>query len=206
MLSNDIFFMFLIFLLSSQSQSSSKIDIKDEHGIVRNIRRNQYPIPNEDSSYSYDAVPFQISVAKLEKDYSTNDINSIVDQIANEFEIERNKLQNFFNLCKWSSTSKQLFNKIDFNQIFDRYRAAKLSGTVIKVTNNHGSYIVNCRQARAQSILMHKPTATPYSFGGMGPEPFFITKWRLITTRSITFIYNELNSKIEPFINIYKHI
>ena len=72
--------MFLAFLLN-QAKSYNQILLKEP----KKSRRIFYPIANAAKPYS---IVFP-KVENLERDYSTGDLNSIVDQISNEFNLER---------------------------------------------------------------------------------------------------------------------
>lgn len=141
--------------------------------------------------------------SNLERDYSTQNLESIVDQIANEFDIERDRVQNYFQRSKWASLSKQLFNKIDFNLATLNKRRVALSGTVIKITKANGIFSVNCRKAKVESHLLvkyryvEKPYDSRYYLVNAG-EPF--------SGEIIQNIYNDLNSRIEGQLNAYKAI
>ncbi|EAY06453.1 hypothetical protein TVAG_149390 [Trichomonas vaginalis G3] len=147
---------------------------------------------------------YDANVNKLERDYSTSDLNSLVDQIANEFNLERNRVQDYFNRAKWSSLSKQLFNRIDMNQPINGYRAASLGGTIIKITKVNGVYYINCRKAFVSAKLQHS-----YWQVYLGQMQFIqapIETWQALPPCALNYIYYELNSKIEGFLNVYKNI
>ncbi|EAY14513.1 hypothetical protein TVAG_388440 [Trichomonas vaginalis G3] len=55
-------------------------------------------------------------IAGKDKDYIVQDLSSIVDTVANEFHLERDRVELFFRRCKHSFLSKQLFNRVDMTQ------------------------------------------------------------------------------------------
>ncbi|EAY16106.1 hypothetical protein TVAG_464940 [Trichomonas vaginalis G3] len=81
--------------------------------------RHIYKIPEAVSnSYSETDHPYEFNLLETRPrsgDYNTADLNSLVDTISRDFEIDRDKVQNYFDRCRWAAYAKQLFNKIQFN-------------------------------------------------------------------------------------------
>ncbi|EAY22407.1 hypothetical protein TVAG_378860 [Trichomonas vaginalis G3] len=187
--------MLLIFLLSTQAYSSDKYLLKSGHDARHD------PIANDIQYQFYD-----LKMQKTERDYSTTDLNSLVDQIANEFNLDRNRVQDYFNRCRWSSLAKQLFNKIDFDQEAVGKRVVCLGGTVIKITKADGVFYVNCRKAYVSSKLIHIAYMAWSNKLGLPLSYFVAEASRPLSASTITEIYNALSLKIEGDLNVYKNI
>ena len=89
----------------------------------------------------------------LERDYGTSDLNSLIDQICNEFHLEWNYVSNYFGRTKFASLSKTNLFRIDMNQAEGPNKAAYLAGTVFKITKANGWYTVNVRQASVKGTI-----------------------------------------------------
>ncbi|EAY04643.1 hypothetical protein TVAG_227600 [Trichomonas vaginalis G3] len=149
---------------------------------------------------------FRKNIANLERDYSTTDLNSIVDQISNEFDLERDRLQNYFSRSKWASFSKQLFNKIDFNLNQNGFKVISLGGTVMKITKSNGLYTVNCRKVGVTTMLIRADFQRVMQLNYV-PIEFCCAGANLVLSgQEITQIYNKLNDDIQGTLNAYKSI
>ncbi|EAX91548.1 hypothetical protein TVAG_422430 [Trichomonas vaginalis G3] len=162
------------------------------------------PVSNWDGPVTVD----EMRTANSERDYSTTDLQSIANQIANDFHLEPNNVINYFARSKWASLSKNLFFRVDFNQVEKYQRAVYLGGTVVKITKSNGVYTVNCRQANVRGIAqpdfyrsfgMRRNSAVPNIRIAVRPTD-------RISGEDITRIYNTLYSKIEGQLNAYKAI
>ncbi|EAY10292.1 hypothetical protein TVAG_491490 [Trichomonas vaginalis G3] len=89
----------------------------------------------------------------LERDYGTSDLNSLIDQICNEFHLEWSLVSNYFSRVKYASLSKTIMFRLDMDQADGDNRAGYLAGTVFKVTKMNGWYTVNVRQASVKGTI-----------------------------------------------------
>lgn len=56
---------------------------------------------------------WQERIGEIQLDYKTTDLLSLVDQIADKYHLERDRVELFFRLCKHSSSSMQLFHRFE---------------------------------------------------------------------------------------------
>ncbi|EAX98960.1 hypothetical protein TVAG_321200 [Trichomonas vaginalis G3] len=190
--------MFQVLCLLSQAKSC------DEIHHAKKVGKHLNPIASTNDDFPY--IFWHKDTRKIERDYSTTDLNSIVDQISNEFELERDRVQNNFSRSKWASYSKQLFNRINFDLDNDGFRVVSLGGTVMKITKNNGVYNVNCRKASIYTMLLQKKYRIRMFIEHSTPEDYIIKTFQPIPGQLISDIYNKLNSEIEVAINTYKSI
>ncbi|EAX98958.1 hypothetical protein TVAG_321180 [Trichomonas vaginalis G3] len=190
--------MFQFLCLLSQAKSY------DENHHAKKVGKYLYPIASTNDDFPF--ILLKKDIQKLERDYSTTDLNSIVDQISNEFELERDRVQNHFTRSKWASYSKQLFSRINFDLNNNGFRVVSLGGTVMKITKNNGVYNVNCRKASISTMLLHKAFRMRMIADGKTPEDYIVKTFQALPGQLISDIYNKLNSEIEVAINTYKSI
>lgn len=137
---------------------------------------NSFEIPPE-----YNKLEF----AKNKKDYDVTDLSSLVDTVANEFHLERDRVEFFFGRCKWASSSKQLFSRMDMTQTDINTKFTYLGGTVIRVIKVGSIYVVRVRQITATT-------------------KYFSRLWVHLTGTQITNIFNWMYSSISNVIDYYK--
>ncbi|EAX98957.1 hypothetical protein TVAG_321190 [Trichomonas vaginalis G3] len=145
-------------------------------------------------------------VGNLERDYSTTDLNSIVDQVSNEFGLERDRVQNYFSRSKWASYAKQLFNRLDFSFDTNGYKVITLGGTVIKITKSNGVYNVNCRKADVTSKLLRADCQLRMQHLDWRFEYCLARVNVPLNGQEIAQVYEKLNHEIEGTLNAYKNI
>ena len=150
--------------------------------------------------------------ANLERDYSTTNLESIAWQVANDFHLEQPNVVNYFQRSKWAQLAKNLFFRVDFNQVDGHEKAVYLGGTVIKITKSNGVYTVNCRQATVRGTVRYAVYIPRRSFNAPFGEKAVpnirrtVTPSYLLSGEEITQIYNTLYSQIEGQLNAYKAI
>lgn len=142
----------------------------------------------------------------LEKDYSTTDLNSIVDQISNDFHLENERVAFYFGRTKHAKLSKQVFYRIDFNQRDRMARSVYLAGTVFKVTKENGVYNIKCRQARITGSLQAIFSARKGDLIPNDEPRWVISAYQQLTGEQITQVYNLMYKQIEGQLNAYKSI
>lgn len=80
-------------------------------------------------------------------DWTTNDLNSIVNEVSSKFSIDASSLANYFKVVRYSNNAKRAFSTFGFVTNSLAYRDTFLSTTIIKVSRNNGVFTVNGRQA-----------------------------------------------------------
>ncbi|EAY16441.1 hypothetical protein TVAG_004720 [Trichomonas vaginalis G3] len=150
-------------------------------------------------------------IDNIERDYSTTDLLSLVDQISNDFHLERDRVEAYLGRSRHASYAKQLFNRIDFNLRSNYRRAVYLGGTVIKITKTNGVYTVICRQVSINAILCPGNWLNSFNINSeyevSVPNIFLGIAWNdPLSAAQITQIYYDLNRKIEAKLNAYKAI
>lgn len=157
----------------------------------------------------------EVNPGNLERDYTTSNLESIVDQVVNDFNLERDKVSNYFRCSKYASLAKQLFNRIDFDLQSNGNKLVSLSGTVMKIIKNGNEYRVVCRKAGISAQverIAYKLSPKTQQWERYDVLPFFkyihfmIKSWEPLTGDQITSIYNQLNSMIAGTLNAYKAI
>ncbi|EAY19984.1 hypothetical protein TVAG_402390 [Trichomonas vaginalis G3] len=142
-------------------------------------------------------MPANVKKVNNEKDYSTNNLESIADEVASTFQIDADKVRLFFRLNKWSKSSKQLFNVIQFDRL-NMARTVSYAGTVVKITKDFDGFHVQCRRVGISAIL------APVVPALIRPHPEM--EAFLLNSDQVTNIYNNLVSQIQGDLNAYKNI
>ncbi|EAX82781.1 hypothetical protein TVAG_253390 [Trichomonas vaginalis G3] len=157
------------------------------------------------SLYQLPVSVFNVDTGTLEKDYTTTDLYSIVDQISLDFNIEKDRIVNYFSRTKYASLSKQVFYRIDFG-LQQIARGVGLSATVMKVVKANGIYTVNCRYVGVEGLLQPAKFARPGDLVPNTDARIIVPDYQPLTSEQIIQVYNMLYKKIEDQFNAYKAI
>ncbi|EAX86707.1 hypothetical protein TVAG_524400 [Trichomonas vaginalis G3] len=186
-------------------QKITKPIVKPVRKLVRPIRKWIHDRDQKETTEPVRVIRF--NPTNLERDYKTRNLESLIQQIANEFHLDVQKVAMFFRLNKWSLYSKKLFNRIDFGQVQDKdQRSAYLGGTIIKITKSNGEYTVNCRQAAVSALIQATRTQHRYRRLLGHSRRHHDVEWRALTASEIQQVYNECNNQIVGRLNAYKNI
>lgn len=155
-----------------------------------------------------------IKITKLEKQlgnkqYSTTNLDTLVNQIASEFKIDAAKLRNFFHRARFTRTTKSLFNILNFDKLGTvKDRVASLGTCVVKVTKDGNTYNVDVREAVSQATIYanNAMKTVRKRWGGLSRSSHTSRSWRPLTANEITQIFNEVNNNIRNEVNQNKKI
>lgn len=94
------------------------------------------------TSWDVLGLPWEDKLGQMERDYTTTDLQSIVDDVANQFHIERDRIDSFFRSCKYHSSVMQIFHRFDMKVNNDNIRTLYYGATVMKIRKFGNTYRV----------------------------------------------------------------
>lgn len=83
----------------------------------------------------------------LEQNFRGRNFEPYAQEVANNFNLDRDALMRFVNLAKYAKLSKRVFHTYSMGQRNPLCRTAKLESTLVKVTNENGVMTINFRKA-----------------------------------------------------------
>lgn len=146
-----------------------------------------------------------ISTNTQSGDWTTNDLNSLVNEVSTKFSIDPSSVSKFFNTARFANQARRAFTTYGFEGGDYHDRNTMLRTTILKVSKNNGIYSVTGRQACALALAKIIPRSTM----GQYCQDIFISasQYRVpFTGIAIQMYYNKLESLIDDQIKSFMQI
>ncbi|EAY06004.1 hypothetical protein TVAG_053280 [Trichomonas vaginalis G3] len=140
-------------------------------------------------------------------DWVVDNLDDAVNDVASQFSLNADSVRNYFNRCKWSQNSKQLFNNLNFDKLADvNQRSALRAATVIKVSKDGSNFNINVRQISTLANIYASTVRKDHSRTLVFSSSSTHASWRPLEANELQDIFNACEEEIAPTLNQYKAI